>query len=176
VSPEVKSNTTLAAAVTYDGARLPFGDSSFDGCVSNYVLEHVADPAKHFAEVARVLRPGGVYVTRTPNLFHYVAFVSSVVPHSSHVRLAKTLRGQTAQDHDPWVTHYRANTAGALSTLATGAAFRVATLQLVEKEPSYGRASPLLFFPMMLYERLVNSSDMFCSFRSSIIAAFQKPA
>jgi len=176
VSDEVMTNRDLTSASVFDGTSLPFTDASFDGCVSNYVLEHVGDPSAHFREVARVLRPGGHYVIRTPNLFHYVAGASWLLPHSAHVFLAKRLRGQTAEDHDPWETHYRANSASTLGRLARDSGLRVATLRMVEKEPSYGRASPLLFYPMMLYERIVNSSDMLGTFRSSIVAAFQKPA
>lgn len=40
--------------------RLPFDDRSFDIVVSHDVLEHVDDPAASLAEIARVLRPGGV--------------------------------------------------------------------------------------------------------------------
>jgi hypothetical protein len=106
---------------------------------------------------------------------HYVAGASALLPHAAHVMLAKRFRNQTAEDHDPWVTHYRANTAPRLRRLAAAAGLTVAQLDLVEKQPSYGRASPLLFYPMMLYERLVNSSELLSAFRSSITAVFAKP-
>jgi SAM-dependent methyltransferase len=38
----------------------PFEDSSFDLVISQAVLEHVRSPAKAVAEIARVLRPGGL--------------------------------------------------------------------------------------------------------------------
>jgi len=37
-----------------------------DPCVSNYDLEHVADPAYHVHEVFRVLLPGTFYCFRAP--------------------------------------------------------------------------------------------------------------
>jgi ubiquinone/menaquinone biosynthesis C-methylase UbiE len=43
-----------------DAQALPFEDASFDAVVSTSVFEHLSDPAKAAAEVARVLRPGGV--------------------------------------------------------------------------------------------------------------------
>jgi SAM-dependent methyltransferase len=43
-----------------DGADLPFDDASVDLVVSTLSLHHWDDPAGVFAEVARVLRPGGV--------------------------------------------------------------------------------------------------------------------
>ena len=39
---------------------LPFDDESFDGAVLGEVLEHVEDDRGALAELARVLRPGGV--------------------------------------------------------------------------------------------------------------------
>lgn len=47
-----------------DGARLPVSDASFDFLILNHVYEHVNEPRKLFAEVLRVLKPGGqAYVT-----------------------------------------------------------------------------------------------------------------
>jgi SAM-dependent methyltransferase len=43
-------------------APLPFPDDSFDGVVSALVLDYVADWHATFAELARVLRPGGFLV------------------------------------------------------------------------------------------------------------------
>jgi SAM-dependent methyltransferase len=43
-----------------DGADLPFDDASVDLAVSTLSLHHWDDPADVLAEVARVLRPGGV--------------------------------------------------------------------------------------------------------------------
>lgn len=39
--------------------RLPFKDGAFDGVISIAVLEHVKDPFRCAAEIARVLKPGG---------------------------------------------------------------------------------------------------------------------
>jgi SAM-dependent methyltransferase len=49
---------------TCDGAALPFPDASFDTVVCFTVLHHVPSPEHQdrlFAEVARVLRPGGTF-------------------------------------------------------------------------------------------------------------------
>jgi hypothetical protein len=47
---------------------------------------------------------------------------------------------------------------------------------MIEAEPSYGAANVLLFYSMMAYERIVNSSDLFSSLRVNIFGTFLKEA
>jgi 2-polyprenyl-6-hydroxyphenyl methylase/3-demethylubiquinone-9 3-methyltransferase len=49
------------------GEALPYADASFDRVVCVDVLEHVADLGQVLAEVARVLRPGGLFLYDTIN-------------------------------------------------------------------------------------------------------------
>ena len=49
------------------GEALPYGDASFDAVVCVDVLEHVADLHRVMAEVARSLRPGGMFLFDTIN-------------------------------------------------------------------------------------------------------------
>jgi len=50
--------------------RLLFEDASFDGVISGDFVEHISRDEKRtfFSEVYRVLRPGGIFVIKTPNL------------------------------------------------------------------------------------------------------------
>lgn len=50
-----------------DAAGLPFGDSTFDACRIERVLQHVNDPAAVLGEVRRVLRPGGTLAVLEPD-------------------------------------------------------------------------------------------------------------
>ena len=65
-----------ASVQTADATAMPFPDDSFDSVVSCLMLHHIIDWERAVAEVARVLRPGGIFVgydlTRTPlaSLFH----------------------------------------------------------------------------------------------------------
>lgn len=47
-----------------DACRPPFPDHSFDAVLCDDLLHHVADPARMFSEIARVLRPGGAVLIR----------------------------------------------------------------------------------------------------------------
>ncbi|MDR2213714.1 MAG: methyltransferase domain-containing protein, partial [Pseudomonadales bacterium] len=55
-----RSLQTSAQLVCADAAALPFGARSLDLLCSSLALQWCAEPAHVFAEVARVLRPGGL--------------------------------------------------------------------------------------------------------------------
>jgi demethylmenaquinone methyltransferase/2-methoxy-6-polyprenyl-1,4-benzoquinol methylase len=48
------------ALVNGQAEALPFPDASFDALTFTYLLRYVADPAATLAELARVVRPGGI--------------------------------------------------------------------------------------------------------------------
>ncbi|MCY3785228.1 MAG: ubiquinone/menaquinone biosynthesis methyltransferase [bacterium] len=51
--------STSAPLVRADVLRLPLGDGAVDGAVCGFALRNLADLETFFAEVARVVRPGG---------------------------------------------------------------------------------------------------------------------
>lgn len=56
-----------------EATHLPFPDASFDTVVAVRLLLHLPNPAAMFREVARVLRPGGVFIVEFPNRRHVLA-------------------------------------------------------------------------------------------------------
>lgn len=172
---DVTTNDALSGAHVIDGDRFPFGDAELDGCVSNYVIEHVEKPVDHLREVCRVLRPGARYVFRMPNRFHYVTLVSAFTPHWVHLRLANWLRNKPEDAHDPYPTVYRMNSRRAVRHAARQAGLDVVRLDSIEREPMYGLASRPLFLAFMVYERIVNSSEAFAPFRANILGVLARP-
>jgi SAM-dependent methyltransferase len=57
-----------AHTVVGDAENLPFESNTFDVAIMDAVLEHIPDVGKAFSEVARVLKPGGIFIG-------YVAFM-----------------------------------------------------------------------------------------------------
>jgi SAM-dependent methyltransferase len=55
--------------VRADLHRLPLRDGALDAVLSTQTLEHLRDPRAFFAEVARVLRPGGTLYLTAPQSF-----------------------------------------------------------------------------------------------------------
>jgi len=70
LSPEISGarsgNLKGAVDVWGDGGALPFVDRSFDTVLCLELLEHVPDPDRCLAEIARTLRPGGALLVTVP--------------------------------------------------------------------------------------------------------------
>ena len=56
----------IAGIRTADLTRMPFDENGFDIVVCSHVLEHVPDDAAAFAEIFRILKPGGTALLLTP--------------------------------------------------------------------------------------------------------------
>ncbi len=90
--------------------RVPFADDNFDLVASIMVMEHVEDPQAYFAEVFRVLRPGGCFIGQSVSGNHYVTWLRrliGVLPHRFNQWLVKKLYGRAEIDTFP--AHYRLN-------------------------------------------------------------------
>jgi len=172
--PVVVDNDALLSAKILTDEEFPFPDAYFDACASNYVLEHIEDPRTHLLEVARVLRPGGVYVFRTPNRLYYTSVVAAVTPHWFHELVSNRLRALPTGAHDPYPTHFAMNSRRAIVTHALHAEFSVEHFRIIEKEPSYGMAARFLFMLLMGYEKFVNSTARLEWLRANIIAVLRK--
>ena len=67
---ELEANPSAAVTVVHDlnaEPRLPFADESFDAAVCCVSVDYLTRPIEVFADVARVLRPGGPFVCTFSN-------------------------------------------------------------------------------------------------------------
>ena len=67
-----------------DAGSLPFRDSSFDLVLCNSVLHHLADPARLFAEIRRVAKPGAAILVRDLRRPSRIGFPFHVRWHGRH--------------------------------------------------------------------------------------------
>ena len=67
---ELAANPQASAAVVHDlnaDPHLPFGDAAFDAALCAVSVDYLVRPVEVFAEVVRVVRPGGVFVCTFSN-------------------------------------------------------------------------------------------------------------
>jgi SAM-dependent methyltransferase len=174
IDPEhsVLSNPYLDVARIGTAEKIPAEASTYDVIFADNVLEHLLDPDRVFKEVFRALKPGGIFLGKTPNRFHYVPLIAQLTPTGFH-KFVNKLRGRSESDTFP--TLYRANSKGKLLDLARNAGFNVLSIEQIEGRPEYLRIS-LLVYPLgLLWERIVNLSEFLSGLRVLLIVAFQKP-
>ena len=60
-------------------------------------MEHLEDPETVFGEINRVLKPGGIFLFKTPNRRHYMPLIAQLTPYRFHQFINK-LRGRDSED------------------------------------------------------------------------------
>jgi dolichol-phosphate mannosyltransferase len=76
--------------------RLPFRNESFDAAINSEVIEHIPDTPEIWAEMGRVLKPGGVLILGTPDYARRLWWVLEWM-------YGKLLPGAYAHEH---ITHF----------------------------------------------------------------------
>lgn len=170
--PRVVDNPYLDDGRVGVGESIPWEDESFDVVFADNVLEHLDDPTTVFREVARVLKPGGRFLAKTPNYHHYVARIASVTPTAVHKRVA-AMRGRAFEDTFP--TRYKANTRKDIAHHGQAAGLELRSVELIEGRPEYLRPWWPAYLAGAAYERAVNASRRLSRFRVVLIATLDKP-
>lgn len=171
--PRVAVNPHLDEGRVGQGERIPYPDGTFDVVFADNVLEHLADPETVLREVRRVLKPGGLFLGKTPNKRHYMALIARVTPHRFH-QFVNRLRGRASVDTFP--TLYRVNTSADVRRHAARAGYEVEAVQLIEGRPEYLRWWFVAYFFGIAYERMVNAVSGLASLRILLIIRLRKPA
>jgi SAM-dependent methyltransferase len=171
LDPRVVDNPMLDEGRMASATGIPYEDNHFDVVFSDNVLEHIEEPLQVFREVARVLKPGGVFLFKTPNKYHYMPVIARLTPHVFHQYINR-LRGRAEVDTFP--TRYYANTRGDVIRLATEAELLVEQIELIEGRPEYMRMTWPSYLVGMVYERIVNASELFAMLRILLVGILRK--
>jgi SAM-dependent methyltransferase len=75
--------------VSADVQELPFAEASFDAVIANHMLFHIEDRPRALREIARVLRPGGLFRATSIGLDH-MRQLRELVPPAEGSQWAKT--------------------------------------------------------------------------------------
>jgi ubiquinone/menaquinone biosynthesis C-methylase UbiE len=144
--------------------NLGFKDQTFDLITCNMVVEHLAEPAKTFSEFFRVLRPRGIAIILTPNIYHWANIVSMLTPFSFHRLALKRLWNQEPEDVFP--TLYRCNNRFRMQTLLRAAGFSNIEVHMVPGRQRLIEFGPL-FYPEYVWHwlslRLDNLREILCA-------------
>lgn len=127
-------NRSLAAGVGADARHLPFADGSFDLVTANMVLEHLDESEVVFAEIARVLAPGGRFVFVTPNRTHPVVWLASKILSQTNRKALSRVLERRAPEHI-FYTFYRANSPREIRQLIASGTLRARSLEQFSSYP-----------------------------------------
>jgi SAM-dependent methyltransferase len=170
--PSLVRHRSVRRRVRGDIGALPFADGSFDVVTANMVVEHLDQPDRQFAEIARVLRPGGLLLLHTPNALGYQTRLSRLVPERVKGLLIRLLDSRPAADVFP--TFYRANTDEALAGVGGRAGLAVVRMQLVATDAVFAVIPPLAALELAAIRLTLR--PRLRRYRADIIATLQKPA
>jgi SAM-dependent methyltransferase len=149
---------------------LPFPDASFDLVTCSWVLEHLRAPERVFAEIARVLKPGGRFLFITPNKRNYVVWLRRLLPNALGRRATRTIYARSEDFINP--TYYRANAFAEIDPMLGSAGLRCERFAHVG-DPTYLAFNELFFRASLAAEWLI---DRFApSTRVHLVGLYQKP-
>lgn len=176
IGVELVDFTDVPAGIeTYntDLAHLPLPDGAVDIIMSRSVFEHLADPEAVYREFSRVLRPGGVVIFLTANMWDYGTLTAKLIPNRFHARIVRWVEGREEEDTFP--TEFRTNTRRAVERLARNAGLGVDDFAYVGQYPNYLMFNGVLFFIGTCYDKLVSRFHALRRLRGWILVTLRKP-
>lgn len=171
LDPRVAENPFVDEGRVSDAGEIPYPDASFDVVIADNVMEHLDHPEQVFGEIARVLRPGGKFLFKTPNRNHYMPLIARMTPHRFHQWINR-LRGRHETDTFP--TRYLCNSPSQVRRITVNSGLQLENLELIEGRPEYLRITTPTYLVGLAYERLVNATPLLAQFRIVLIATLTK--
>jgi SAM-dependent methyltransferase len=156
-----------------DLSHIDLQSGTVDVVMSRSVMEHVQDPRSVYAEVHRVLRPGGYFVFLTPNLWDYASLVAKLVPNRLHPVIVAKTEGRKMEDVFP--VCYLTNTRRAVVRWADTTGFDIVTFDYLGQYPGYFMFNGFLFMLATAYEKTISRFEALRALRGWILVVLRKP-
>jgi SAM-dependent methyltransferase len=169
-SASTSKHRTIKSIWTGDVQNLPFPDDSFTLITANMVVEHLANPRLVFAEIHRVLVPGGTFLFHTPNVNGYITAVNKYLPDRIKKLAAKVLNGRDPDDVYP--TFYRCNTEESIIYAASATGLEVERFLHIPSTAIFVRILPIAAVELLWIRATMRQS--LARFRTNIIVLLHK--
>lgn len=134
-----------------DMKDIPSG--SIDLAYSRAVMEHLERPEDAFREIARVLKPGGLYVFTTPSIYDYGSIAALLIPNRFHAAIVTATEGRAGEDVFPTV--FGANSLRAIRKHAATTGLKVRDFEYIGQYPSYLVFNRVLFWLGSVYQKAI---------------------
>jgi SAM-dependent methyltransferase len=154
-------------------AMADIADGSIDLAYSRAVMEHLDRPEAAYAEIARVLKPGGAYVFTTPSIFDYGSIAALVIPNRFHARIVSATEGRAGEDVFPTV--FGSNSRGRIARQARDAGLAVTELEYIGQYPSYLVFNRVLFWLGSIYQKAIEKFALTQPLQGGIFCTLKKP-
>lgn len=159
-------------AYNADLSHIPIPDCSVDIIMSRSVFEHLVDPESVYREFARILRPGGMVVFLTANMWDYGTLVARLIPNRYHASIVKHTEGRAEEDTFP--TAYLTNTRKDVERLAQKTGLTVKGFEYLNQYPNYLMFNGALFFLGVGFERVTSRFNFLRFLRGWVLVTLHK--
>jgi SAM-dependent methyltransferase len=156
-----------------DLKAMPVESGCVDVVMARSVMEHVTEPAAVYAEIYRVLKPGGHFIFLTANLWDYASIIAKLIPNRFHPWIVSRTEGREEEDVFP--VAYRTNTRRAIDRWAGQAGFERISFSYLGQYPAYFMFNGFLFLLATGYEKLISKVPALAFLRGWILATLRKP-
>jgi ubiquinone/menaquinone biosynthesis C-methylase UbiE len=148
--------------------NIPLDENSTDIVMSEFVLEHLQNPDLVFKEVARILKPGGVFIFITPNIVNPIIALSKILPYNVH----RFMKAKLLKRDETHRTYYRANTFRKLLRLGKSAGFQGCEISRAGNPEYFGFCKPLI--PVSIFFEKLIDNNFFNIFKMYLIGFVRK--
>jgi ubiquinone/menaquinone biosynthesis C-methylase UbiE len=166
----LKKHKNINNRVRGDVSKLPFKANTFDLVTANMVIEHLDRPEIQVNEIYRVLKPGGLFIFHTPNVYGYPTVLARLIPEKLKTKIAYILEGR--QEDDIFPAYYRMNSERAIRHLAKMNGFLIQEFRMLVSVAKTNFIPPLAILELLLLRMLMTKSLR--QFRVNIIAILKK--
>lgn len=163
-------NKSINLKVRGDITSLPFKKEAFDIVTSNMVLEHVKYPEKMLKEIYQLLKPNGIFIFHTPNLYGYYTLISRLIPGNLQKKIVYLIDGR--KEDDTFTAYYLINTPDAIKKIADMVGFNIKKIKNLASSARF-----IIFPPLVILELLwirILMARLFKKFRTNLIVVLEK--